>query len=299
MASWAPSPAAAKAAQAADGGGLSLTDAVILGVVEGVTEYLPVSSTGHLLVTEEALALTDTESEKSAADAYAIIIQFGAILAVLVLYWRRFWSMVRGLAGRDRQGRKLALALIASFVPAAIIGFLGEKYIKEYLFAVWPIIAAWVVGGIVILAVVWYDRRSGRRLDQGCALEELTPPKALVIGLLQCVAMWPGVSRSLATILGGRLVGLSTQAAVEFSFLLGLVTLTAATGYETVKDGQMIVDTLGVAAPIVGIVVAFVSAALAVRWMVGYLNKHSLAVFGWYRIGIGIVVATLVLTNVL
>jgi undecaprenyl-diphosphatase len=299
MASWAPSPAAAKAAQAADGDGLSLTDAVILGVVEGVTEYLPVSSTGHLLVTEEALALTDTESEKSAADAYAIIIQFGAILAVLVLYWRRFWSMVRGLAGRDRQGRKLALALIASFVPAAIIGFLGEKYIKEYLFAVWPIIAAWVVGGIVILAVVWYDRRSGRRLDQGCALEELTPPKALVIGLLQCVAMWPGVSRSLATILGGRLVGLSTQAAVEFSFLLGLVTLTAATGYETVKDGQMIVDTLGVAAPIVGIVVAFVSAALAVRWMVGYLNKHSLAVFGWYRIGIGIVVATLVLTNVL
>ena len=130
-------------------------------------------------------------------------------------------------------------------------------------------------------------------------MEELTVKRALVIGLLQCVAMWPGVSRSLATILGGRLVGLSTSAAVEFSFLLGLVTLTAATVYSTIKDGAVIVDTLGVVAPIVGVIVAFVSAALAVRWMVGYLNRHTLAVFGWYRIGIGIVVGALVLAGVL
>jgi undecaprenyl-diphosphatase len=295
----APAPAQASAAAGSGGSGLSLTDAIILGVVEGVTEYLPVSSTGHLLVTQRALGLTDTPAQKSAADAYAIVIQFGAILAVLVLYWRRFWSMLRGLAGRDPQGRKLAFALIAAVIPALILGILGEKYIKDYLFAVWPIIAAWIAGGIVILAVVAYDRRTGRRPDQGVRLEELTPRQALIVGLLQCVAMWPGVSRSLATILGGRLVGLSTQAAVEFSFLLGLVTLTAATGYETVKDGQMIVDTLGVLAPIVGVVVAFISAALAVKWMVGYLNKHSLAIFGWYRIALGIVVAALVLTNVL
>jgi undecaprenyl-diphosphatase len=292
-------PAPAQARQAEDSGGLSLSDAVILGVVEGITEYLPVSSTGHLLVTQRALGLTDTPAEKDAADAYAIVIQFGAILAVLVLYWRRFWSMLRGLAGRDREGRRLAFALVAAFVPAAVIGFLGEKLIKDYLFHVWPIIAAWIAGGIVILGVVAYDRRKGIAPQDGADLEHLTPGRALVVGLLQCVAMWPGTSRSLVTILGGRLVGLSTVAAVEFSFLLGLVTLTAASGYEVVTDGGMIVDSLGVLMPIVGIVAAFVSAALAVKWMVGYLNKHSMAIFGWYRIVLGIAAGALVLTNVL
>lgn len=278
---------------------LSLLDGVILGVVEGVTEYLPVSSTGHLLVVEDALGIGSTAQEKTAADAYAISIQFGAILAVLVLYAGRVWSMLKGLAGRDPEGRRLAFVLVASFIPAVVLGLLGEKYIKDYLFAIWPIIGAWIVGGIVILFVAHADKRHGRVSTEGTPVEGLSAGRAVVIGLLQCVAMWPGVSRSLATILGGRLVGLSTHAAVEFSFLLGLVTLTSATVYSAVKDGAAMVQTLGVVAPLVGVAVAFVSAAVAVKWMVGYLNKHTLAVFGYYRIVLGIVVAVLVLTGVL
>ena len=294
-----PSPSPAPAASAADGSGLSIVDAVVLGVVEGVTEYLPVSSTGHLLLAAEILGLTDTEEQKAATDAYVIVIQFGAIMAVLVLYWRRVWSMLRGLAGRDPAGRRLAIALIASVIPAVLIGVLGEQLLKDYLFHLWPITAAWLVGGVVILGVVRYDKRSGRDSYAGDALEELTARKALVIGVLQCVAMWPGVSRSLITILGGRLVGLSTQAAVEYSFLLGLVTLTGASVYETAKEGGAIIDTLGVVAPLVGIVAAFVAAALSIKWMVGYLNRHTLAIFGWYRIGLAFVVAALILTKVL
>ena len=184
-------------------------------------------------------------------------------------------------------------------IPAVLIGVLGEQLLKDYLFHLWPITAAWLVGGVVILAVVRSDKRAGRDSNQGDALEELTARKALVIGVLQCVAMWPGVSRSLITILGGRLVGLSTQAAVEYSFLLGLVTLTGASVYETAKEGATIVDTLGVVAPLVGIVAAFVAAALSIKWMVGYLNRHSLAIFGWYRIGLAFVVAALILTKAL
>jgi undecaprenyl-diphosphatase len=293
-----PSPAPAPAPRA-DESTLSITDALILGVVEGLTEYLPVSSTGHLLLATEILGLTDTEEKKTATDAYVIVIQFGAIVAVLVLYWRRVWSMVRGIFGRDPAGRRLAVALVASVIPAVIIGVLGEQLLKDYLFHLWPITAAWLVGGVVILAVSRHDVRTGHDSNAGDALEDLTARRALVIGLLQCVAMWPGVSRSLITILGGRLVGLSTQAAVEYSFLLGLVTLTGASLYQTAKEGAAIVDTLGVAAPIVGIAVAFVAAALSIKWMVGYLNRHSLAIFGWYRIGLAALVAALLIARVL
>lgn len=278
---------------------LSLAEAVLLGVVEGVTEYLPVSSTGHLLLTEHVLGISGDEQLNTAADSYAIAIQFGAILAVVLLYWRRLLSLLRGLIGRDRDGRKVAIALILSFVPAAVIGLLGERYIKDYLFALWPITAAWLVGGVVILLVARHDTRARLRPGDGLRLEELTSGKAVVIGLLQCVAMWPGVSRSLVTILGGRLVGLSTVAAVEYSFLLGLVTLTAATVYETASEGGTIIATFGVVTPLVGVLAAFVSAALAVKWMVSYLNRHTLAIFGWYRLVLGAVVAALILGGAL
>lgn len=293
----APSPAPEPAADGTTT--LSIADAVILGVVEGLTEYLPVSSTGHLLLTTEVLGLTDTEQEKAATDAYVIVIQVGAIIAVLVLYWRRVWSMVLGILGRDPIGRRIAVALVASVIPAVVIGVLGEQLLKDYLFDLWPITAAWLVGGVVILAVSRHDVRTGHASNEGGALEQLTARRAFIIGLLQCVAMWPGVSRSLITILGGRLVGLSTQAAVEYSFLLGLVTLTGASVYETAKEGGAIIDTLGVVAPVVGIVAAFVAAALSIKWMVGYLNRHSLAIFGWYRIGLGVVVAALLAAKVL
>jgi undecaprenyl-diphosphatase len=205
-------------------------------------------------------------------------------------------SILRGILGRDRDGRRLAVVLISSFVPAALIGLVGEKFIKGYLFALWPITAAWLVGGVVILLVARHDRRGGLRPNEGAGMEELTIGKAVVVGLLQCVAMWPGVSRSLVTILGGRLVGLSTVAAVEYSFLLGLVTLTAATVFEAASRGGTIIADFGIVTPLIGMAAAFIAAALAVTWMVGYLNRHTLAIFGWYRLGLAVVAAGLILS---
>lgn len=299
QAATSATPAGDDTTPAAPSNPLSLADAILLGVVEGVTEYLPVSSTGHLLLTEHVLGISGDPQLKTAADSYAIAIQFGAILAVLLLYRRRLVALLRGLAGKDPEGRMLAVALFVSFVPAAVIGLLGEVYIKDYLFALWPITAAWLLGGIAILLVARHDRRVGLRPNEGLQLEELGPRGAIVIGLLQCVAMWPGVSRSLVTILGGRLVGLSTVAAVEYSFLLGLVTLTAATAYETVSEGATIMATFGIVTPLLGVAAAFVSAVVAVEWMVSYLNRHTMAIFGWYRLGLGVVVAALLLAGLL
>lgn len=289
----APTPSAAASSEQS----LSLFDAVVLGVVEGVTEYLPISSTGHLLLTEHLLGLTGDEQLTTAAESYALAIQFGAILVVVLLYWRRLVSILKGIAGRDPAGRHLTIVLIASVVPAVVIALIGEKFIKGYLFALWPITAAWLVGGVVILLVARHDRRTKLQPDQGARLEDLSVRNAVIIGLLQSVAMWPGVSRSLVTILGGRLVGLSTVAAVEYSFLLGLVTLTGASLFEAVTEGGTIIATFGIVMPLVGIFVAFVSAALAVKWMVSYLHKHTLAIFGWYRLVLAAVVALLLLTS--
>lgn len=298
-ASAAGSPPAAAPDAPAGGQALNVRDAIILGVVEGVTEYLPVSSTGHLLLTEHLLGITGDAELKTAADSYAIAIQIGAILAVVLLYWQRLLSILRGLLGRDPAGRRLAIALVASFIPAVVIALIGERLIKDHLFALWPITAAWLVGGVVILAVARHDQATGLRPDDGAHMESLTVRRAVVIGLLQCVAMWPGVSRSLITLLGGRLVGLSTVAAVEYSFLLGLVTLSAATVYEAASEGATIVQTFGIVTPLIGVLAAFVSAALAVKWMVSYLSRHTLAIFGWYRLALGAAVAALILMTAL
>ncbi len=272
---------------------LSVAEGILLGIVEGLTEYLPISSTGHLTVTQDLLGLTDTDAAKEAADAYAIAIQSGAIVAVLGLYRRRITTALMAVAGRGPDpvgGRRLAVALIAGFLPAAIVGLAFGDPIKEHLFGVWPVIGAWIVGGIVILA--WPDAANRR----GRALEALTLRDALIIGAVQTLALWPGVSRSLVVILAALAVGLSIAAAVEFAFLLGLITLGAATIYETLDKGSAIVDQFGVAAPVVGFVAAFLSAAAAVVWMVAYVQRRGLAIFGWYRIGVALVVAVLALT---
>ncbi|MFM8365316.1 MAG: undecaprenyl-diphosphate phosphatase [Verrucomicrobiota bacterium] len=266
--------------------------AFILGLVEGLTEYLPVSSTGHLLVTQRLLGIDSSDS----ADAFAICIQAGAILAVLGLYRGRVAQMTSGLFGRDLAGRRLVLCIITAFLPAAVIGLLLEKPIKKYLFGgdawgLWPVVAAWLVGGIAILAVSAWRRRRDDSPRAGVDLEHLTVRMALVVGLIQCVAMWPGVSRSLLTIVGGLLVGLSVPAAVEFSFLLGVVTLTAATAYDGLKHGQEMLANYGVAPLLIGFGAAWLSAVLAVKWMVGYLKSHGLEIFGWYRIAAALVVA--------
>jgi len=292
---------------------MEIWQAFILGIIEGITEYLPVSSTGHLLVAQYFMGIgTSGPESKAAADTFAVCIQGGAILAVLGLYSKRVLQMIRGVLGQDAEGLRLALAIIAGFLPAAVLGLLFNRWIEAKLFGMWPIITAWILGGIGILVVVaWQKRRP--KLANAKELSEMTLKMAFIIGLMQCVAMCPGTSRSLMTIAGGLLVGLSIRAAVEFSFLLGVLTLTAATAkkavenvegldpmYDTLFGGtKLMLNTYEALPMIVGLVAAAVSAAISVKWLVNYLQSHGLSIFGWYRIAIGLIVGSLILSGVL
>lgn len=296
-------------------------EAVILGIVEGLTEYLPVSSTGHLLIVQNLLDIGTEDAEAwAAANAYAICIQAGAIVAVLGLYWQRVKQGVRGMLGPigigqgDAAGLRLFINLVVAFLPAAVVGILFDEKIEEHLFNAWTIVIAWGVGGIAILAVgYWKTKKSGDE-HVGKDLDAMTWRMALVIGFIQCVAMMPGTSRSLVTIVGGVIVGLHIAAAVEFSFLLGVITLCAATVYKAVLDTatvtingeeQEMMMVLAMARQygwlpmLVGSVAAWISAVLAVKWMVSYLKKHGMEIFGYYRIAIAIVAAALILAGVL
>ena len=274
---------------------MTVIDSIILGIVEGLTEYLPVSSTGHLIVTEYLLGL-DNPANKNALDAFSVCIQGGAILAVLLLYFGRVKGVLQGFAGKNPAGLRLGCNLLLAFVPAVAIGLAFDDKIKAHLFGVWPVVWAWVVGGLVILLYVRWRNSTGQG-NAGKGLDDITYRQALLVGFMQCIAMWPGTSRSLMTMLGGMVAGLSVAAAVEFSFLLGLVTLGSATAYDAVKHGALMVETFGVWPLVMGSLTAFIAAMVAVKWMVGYLQKHSLSIFGWYRIAAGCVLAALIFTG--
>lgn len=279
---------------------MSITQAAVLGVVEGLTEYLPVSSTGHLLLAERVMGIGSSnggQGSQDAIEAYTICIQAGAIIAVLGLYFRRVRQMLAGLAGKDRDGRSLFINIVVGFLPAAIIGLQFNGLIKAWLFGPWPVVAAWLAGGLAILVVHWHRKSQPAAAARGVSLEDLSWKMALVIGFAQCIAMWPGVSRSLITIVGGVMVGMSLPAAVEYSFLLGVLTLGAATAYDTVKHGQEMLQTFDITALVTGLVFAFVSAVAAIKWMVAYLNRHGMAIFGYYRVGLAMVVAFLLFTG--
>ncbi len=274
--------------------------ALILGLVEGLTEYLPVSSTGHLILTQRLLRI----AENDASIAYAICIQAGAIVAVLGLYRERIWQMLTGVGAKiglgdgSESGFRLLCNIVVAFLPAAIVGVCLNDWIESVLFGLWPIVAAWFLGGVAILAVARWQRPRGQRPPGRC-LEDLTWPLALVIGLVQCLAMWPGTSRSLVTIVGGLAVGLSLSAAVEFSFLLGVVTLLAATVYKLKDAGPEMFQAYGSLPMLLGAIAAWVSAVVAVKWMVGYLKRHGLEVFGYYRVVLAAVVAAALMAGAL
>lgn len=273
--------------------------AVILGLVEGLTEYLPVSSTGHLILAQRMMGIPGGE----AADAFAICIQAGAIVAVLGLYWRRVRQMSMGILGRNPQGLKLLINLVAAFVPAMVFGLLLNKQIKAHLFGLWPIVIAWFIGGIAILAVAKWKGHSKEQRETsnqtGLELTDLTWKLALIIGFAQCIAMWPGTSRSLVTLVAGLAVGMKLAAAVEFAFLLGVMTLGAATCYDGLKHGSVMLESYGPLPLAIGFLFAFLSAVVAVKWMVAYLQSHGLQIFGWYRVAIAVVVAVLIVAGVL
>jgi undecaprenyl-diphosphatase len=295
---------------------LGIGEAIILGLVEGVTEFLPVSSTGHLILASSLLGLDQTEEQKSAIDAFNIVIQGGAILAVLGLYRARVWQMVRGFAGRDALGLKLFMNLLIAFLPASVLGVLLEAWISEHLFSPIPVLGALAVGGVVMIVVGRWQRKFFRGKEDGqratpdavagahayVDIDQLSWRRALAIGLLQCLALWPGTSRSMVTIVGGMLVGLRPRHAAEFSFLLGLPTLGGACVYKgatnIMGDGPNMFAMLGWLPIVVGIAVATLSAAFAVQWLVSFLTRHGLAVFGWYRLVLCVVLGAMIYSGV-
>lgn len=248
---------------------MSIIEAIIIAIVEGLTEFLPVSSTGHMIITQSLLGVEYSEFVK----AFTVIIQFGAILSVVVLYWKRFF-----------QSWTFYLKLLAGFIPAAIFGFLLNDKIDELLESVTVVAVTLVLGGVLMLFVdKWFNKPREN--------QNITYKNAFIIGFFQCIAMIPGVSRSMATIVGGMTTGLTRKHAAEFSFFLAVPTMAAATGYKLYKllksptGLELLKENVDVL--IIGNVVAFIVALLAIKFFIGFVTKYGFKAFGWYRIVVG------------
>lgn len=259
-------------------------DALLLGILEGLTEFLPVSSTGHLILLGERLG-----AESDAAKTLEIVIQLGAVLAVVLYYRATLLDLLKGLLRREAAAVRLTLALFIAFLPAAMVGLAFHKAIKEKLFSSGPVAGALIVGGFVMIGVeLWRKRKDDQGLE---GVEHVTPKRALVIGIAQCFSLWPGASRAMSTIVGGQLTGLSTRTAADFSFLLAIPTLGAATVFDLLKNGdELLTMEGGTTALVIGLVVSFVVALAVIAAFLRYLRRFGLVPFGVYRILLGIVV---------
>jgi undecaprenyl-diphosphatase len=248
--------------------GLSLGHAFVLGIVEGITEFLPVSSTAHLILASDALRLSETEFLKS----FEIIIQFGAILSVVVLYWTRFWNW------------SIFKKLVVAFIPTGIIGLAFYKVVKGYLLGnIAVVLWALLLGGIALLVF----ERFKKHAETEANFDEITYRKALLIGIFQAIAIIPGVSRSAATIVGGSLIGISKRTIVEFSFMLAVPTMLGASALELLKNHGALA---GQAAALgVGFVVSFITAILAIKGFLSFIKTRNFTAFGWYRIALALV----------
>jgi undecaprenyl-diphosphatase len=255
-----------------------LAKAAVMGGVEGLTEFLPVSSTGHLILVGTLLGFTDEKSK-----VFDIAIQTGAILAVIIVYWQRLRDTAAGLAGDDR-ARRFVLNVAVAFLPAVVLGLLFGKAIKAHLFTPVVVASAFIVGGFVIL---WAERISTTARIH--SVDAMTPLDGLKVGLMQCLAMIPGTSRSGATIIGGMLLGLDRKVATEFSFYLAIPTLIGAGVYSLYKE-RALLSAADLPLFAVGLLFSFVSAWLCVRWLLRYIASHTFVPFAWYRIAFGVAV---------
>jgi undecaprenyl-diphosphatase len=256
--------------------------AIILGIVEGVTEFLPVSSTGHLILATELLGF---DAEKWSA--FNVIIQLGAILAIVVLYWRTFWAVLEGLIRRNPMSWRFVRNILIGFLPSAILGFLLINKIEALLGRPEVVAVAFIVGGIAILLI----EKLVKRTDI-VGVAEMPLKTVMGVGLIQCLAMIPGVSRSGATIMGGLSLGVERRTAAEFSFFLAIPTMLGATTLELVKHRDTLMagaSGVGFGTVAVGFVVSFVVAIVVVRAFVHYISRHGFAPFAWYRIVAGAV----------
>jgi undecaprenyl-diphosphatase len=247
---------------------LDAAHAVVLGIVEGITEFLPISSTAHLILASRALGIADTEFLKS----FEIIIQLGAILSVVVLYWTRFFHL------------EVIKKLVVAVIPTGVVGLTVYRVIKGYLLGnVAVVLATLLVGGVALIVFERFQERDDRDVD----FQEITYRKAFLIGLFQAIAVVPGVSRSAATIVGGSLLGVSKRTIVEFSFMLAVPTMLAASALELVKGRDALAGHFDVLA--IGFVVSFVTAIAAIKSFLGYIKKRDFSAFGWYRIVLAVV----------
>ena len=259
-----------------------LIKAAIMGVVEGLTEFLPISSTGHLILAGALLGFDDDK-----AKVFDIAIQTGAIFAVIMVYWQKIRSTVVALP-TQRQAQRLALNVLIAFLPAVLLGLLFGKAIKAHLFTPTVVASTFIIGGLIIL---WAERRQARnpavaRIQEA---DDMTAVDALKVGLAQCLAMVPGTSRSGATIIGGMLLGLSRKAATDFSFYLAIPTLIGAGAYSLYEE-RALLSLADLPVFTVGLVFSFLSAWLCVRWLLRFIATHSFVGFAWYRIVFGLVV---------
>jgi len=267
---------------------VNLGQAAILGAVEGLTEFLPVSSTGHLILAGHAMGLTG-----EAMNSFEIVIQAGALLAVVWLYRRRVGDLATGAVRPRSRGRALLVNLVVAFLPAAVVGLLTHKWIKAHLFGPRPVAVALILGGIAIL--LYARSRRSRGPWPIATIDNVTIRAAFLIGLAQCLSLWPGTSRAMTTMLAALLLGCSPVAAAEFSFLLALPTLGMATLFDLAQHhAELTSPSLGGPLPlVVGLAVAAVVAALAIKTFLAYVTSRGLAPFGWYRIALGIAVIAL------
>lgn len=258
--------------------------AIIMGVVEGLTEFLPISSTGHLILTEHLLGFAGMEEK---IQVFEIVIQAGAMMAVIWEFRVRIAAVLSGIF-TDRVQQRFALNVLIAFVPAALLGLIFGSAIKEHLFAPIPVASAFIIGGFVIL---WVEKRAkdNPAVARITSLDQITPADALKIGLAQAFALIPGTSRSGATIMGSMIFGFSRQVATEFSFFLAIPTLIGATIYSLYKDRALLsMDDLSFFT--IGTVSAFISAFLCIRWLLRYIATHTFVIFAWYRIVFGLIV---------
>lgn len=258
--------------------GILLFKGLVLGVVEGITEFLPVSSTGHLILAGDLLGFDDEK-----AKVFEIFIQLGAILAVVWLYREKVLGTIKGLP-TNKEARSLAMNVMIAFLPAAVVGLLTHTYIKAHLFNPVTVAGALIVGGVAILLIERMHHRAHVRNVDGISLKQ-----ALGTGFAQCLALFPGVSRSGATIMGGLLIGFDRKVAVEFSFFLAIPTMFAATGYELLK-GVNALSLSDVPLFLIGFITAFFSALVVIKAFLGYVSKHDFSGFAYYRIVFGLLV---------
>ncbi|WP_404422839.1 undecaprenyl-diphosphate phosphatase [Nibricoccus sp. IMCC34717] len=299
----APAPAAAPART------LGTRDVIVLGIVEGITEFLPVSSTGHLIIANHALGLESDEPLRDAngairwykhpspkhpdgvpltlselADSYVVIIQIGAIAAVLFLYTSQFLAMARGLVGQNTQGLRLLRNVLIAFLPCVVIGLKTHEWIETNLFSIAAVAIAGISGAVLMICAERWRRQNAAAGTPRLEPSELSVRQALSIGFMQCLALWPGTSRSMVTMVGGYFCGLAPAKAAEFAFLVGLPTLAGAAALKSYQVGPQLLEVFGWQPLLLGIAVAAVSAFLAVKLFVSYLTRHGLVPFAIYRL---------------